>query len=116
EAVEREAAQRRQDVFGALEQECAQLERRRDELRDFEREYRSRLKAYLQSELRKLETGAVDEVPVPAVQAAAPAPQPAGVPNPGPNQSPNNSGGNAATTTGGGGGRSVASLLEDDQR
>ena len=121
EAIEREAAQRKQDVFGALEQECAQLERRRDELRDFEREYRSRLKAYLQSELRKLETGAVDEVPVPVAQVAAPAgaAQPAGNPNPAAGQNPNSNSGNnnPATTTGGGGSmRSVASLLEDDQR
>lgn len=121
ETIEREAAQRKQDVFGALEQECAQLERRRDELRDFEREYRSRLKAYLQSELRKLETGAVDEVPVPVAQVAAPAgaPQPAGNPNPAAGQNPNSNSGNSnpATTTGGGGSlRSVASLLEDDQR
>ncbi|HEX6232300.1 MAG TPA: DivIVA domain-containing protein [Jiangellaceae bacterium] len=115
EAIEREAAQRKQDVFGALEQECAQLERRRDELRDFEREYRSRLKAYLQSELRKLETGAVDEVPVPVAQVAAPAgaPQP-GNPNPAPNQNSNNSG--APTAGNSGSMRSVASLLEDDQR
>jgi DivIVA domain-containing protein len=121
ESIEREAAQRKQDVFGALEQECAQLERRRDELRDFEREYRSRLKAYLQSELRKLETGAVDEVPVPVAQVAAPAgaAQPAGNPNPAAGQNPNSNSGNnnPATTTGGGGSmRSVASLLEDDQR
>ena len=120
DSIEREAAQRKQDVFGALEQECAQLERRRDELRDFEREYRSRLKAYLQSELRKLETGAVDEVPVPvAHQVAAPAgqPQQAGGANPAPNQNSNSGNSNAATTTGDGGSlRSVASLLEDDQR
>lgn len=121
DSIEREAAQRKQDVFGALEQECAQLERRRDELRDFEREYRSRLKAYLQSELRKLETGAVDEVAVPVAQAAAPAgpPQPAANVNPAPNPAVNSNTGssNAATTTGGGGSpRSVASLLEDDQR
>jgi DivIVA domain-containing protein len=117
ETIEREAAQRKQDVFGALEQECAQLERRRDELRDFEREYRSRLKAYLQSELRKLETGAVDEVPVPvAAQVAAPAgaSQQAGNSNPAPNQNTNNSG--APTAGGSGSMRSVASLLEDDQR
>lgn len=121
DSIEREAAQRKQDVFGALEQECAQLERRRDELRDFEREYRSRLKAYLQSELRKLETGAVDEVAVPMAAAApAGAPQPVGAPNPATGQNPNsnsNSGNSSAATTGGGGsGRSVASLLEDDQR
>ncbi|HEX5994817.1 MAG TPA: DivIVA domain-containing protein [Jiangellales bacterium] len=119
ESIEREAAQRKQDVFGALEQECAQLERRRDELRDFEREYRSRLKAYLQSELRKLETGAVDEVAVPMAAAApAGAPQPVGAPNPATGQNPNSNSGNssAATTGGGGSGRSVASLLEDDQR
>lgn len=105
ESIEQEAAQRRQDVFGALEAECSQLERRRDELRDFEREYRSRLKAYLQAELRKLETGAVEEMPVPVGQ-------PVGA---GSAQASNNS---ASTTTTGTGGslRSVASLLEDDQR
>lgn len=139
DTLEREAAQRKQEVFGALEAECAQLERRRDELRDFEREYRSRLKAYLQSELRKLETGAVDEAPVPVSQAVAPAgaaSQPSapaqqnasgqsqGAPQSG-QQGQNSQGassgnansGNPATTTGGGGSlRSVASLLEDDQR
>ena len=119
EAVEREAAQRKQDVFGALEAECAQLERRRDELRDFEREYRSRLKAYLQSELRKLETGAVDEVPVSVGQGAAPAgAQPSGNSgNPGNNPAGQGSNsGSSANTSGGGSARSVASLLEDDQR
>ncbi len=122
EALDRETAQRKQEVLGALDAECAQLERRRDELRDFEREYRSRLKAYLQSELRKLETGAVDEAPVPvgAGQAAVPAgPPPQQQPpgNPGSGPGSNSAGGNQATTTGGGGSlRSVASLLEDDQR
>jgi DivIVA domain-containing protein len=122
DAVEREAAQRKQDVFGALEQECAQLERRRDELRDFEREYRSRLKAYLQSELRKLETGAVDEVPVPVAQVAAGPANPQQPPSANSNPAANQNAGsgansNSATTTGGGGSlRSVASLLEDDQR
>jgi DivIVA domain-containing protein len=121
EALEREAAQRKQDVFGALEAECAQLERRRDELRDFEREYRSRLKAYLQSELRKLETGAVDEAPVPVTQGAAPAAaQQSGNPgnNPGNNNpgSSNSKSSGPAGNSGGGSLRSVASLLEDDQR
>jgi DivIVA domain-containing protein len=113
EALEREAAQRKQDVFGALEAECAQLERRRDELRDFEREYRSRLKAYLQSELRKLETGAVDEAPVPVTQGAAA--QQSGNPgnNPGGSNTKNSG---PAGNSGGGSLRSVASLLEDDQR
>jgi DivIVA domain-containing protein len=137
ESMDQEAAQRRQDVFGALEAECAQLERRRDELRDFEREYRSRLKAYLQAELRKLETGAVEEGgPIP-VGPAAGSPHMDGPlqameqgdgyaqPNSGVQQ-PNaesgqaqaaasNSNADAATGTGGSL-RSVASLLEDDQR
>lgn len=147
EAMENEAAQRKQETFGALEAECAELERRRDELRDFEREYRSRLKAYLQSELRKLETGAVDEVPVPVGQGSGPdsaggttasqasvggnstpAPAPSGnsAPAPSGNSGPGSSGSsasssdgnsNSTTTTGEGGSlRSVASLLEDDQR
>jgi DivIVA domain-containing protein len=155
DSIEQEAAQRRQEVFGALESEAAQLERRRDELRDFEREYRSRLKAYLQAELRKLETGAVDEAAaaVPATDPADPGTGNAGLggtpssdarseelagasdqpvqaqgnhgqPNSGSGQqtpeqgqqaSQGAGGSNSATSTGGSL-RSVASLLEDDQR
>lgn len=130
-AMEQEAAQRRQEVFGALEAECAQLEHRRDELRDFEREYRSRLKAYLQAELRKLETGAVDESSAPLPQhepvgalagghgmAEAGMGESGNIPDAhGENgQSVNGPDSNQQDATSTGGSlRSVASLLDDDE-
>jgi hypothetical protein len=43
------------------------LERRVDDLRAFEREYRSRLKAYLEGQLRDLEAGATDSGTFPAM-------------------------------------------------
>ena len=49
---EAEQAQRAQ--LGALEQERVALERQIDELRTFEREYRTRLKTYLESQLEEL--------------------------------------------------------------
>ncbi len=51
---EAEQAQRQQ--LGALEQERVGLERQIDELRTFEREYRSKLKGYIEGQLRDLET------------------------------------------------------------
>jgi hypothetical protein len=51
-----------------------ELERRVDDLRAFEREYRSRLKAYLEGQLRDLEAGATDSGAFPAM---ATGPQPA---------------------------------------
>src|SRR5262245_42487971 len=46
--------------MGSLVQQREELERRVDDLRAFEREYRSRLKAYLEGQLRDLEAGATD--------------------------------------------------------
>jgi DivIVA domain-containing protein len=51
-----EAEQMRRDTLGSLERERSLLERKIDELRAYEREYRSRLKAYLESQLQDLET------------------------------------------------------------
>jgi DivIVA domain-containing protein len=51
---EAEAATRTQ--MGALEQERVSLERQVDELRIFEREYRGKLKGYIEGQLRELET------------------------------------------------------------
>ncbi|HSR24709.1 MAG TPA: cell division protein DivIVA, partial [Candidatus Eisenbacteria bacterium] len=42
-------------MIGSLENERVTLERKVEQLRAFEREYRSRLKAYLESQLRDLE-------------------------------------------------------------
>jgi DivIVA domain-containing protein len=51
-----EAEQATRTQMGALEQERAGLERQVDELRTFEREYRSKLKGYIEGQLRDLET------------------------------------------------------------
>jgi len=51
----REAEEKQQQTLGSLEQERALLERKIDELRGFERDYRSRLKSYLENQLRDLD-------------------------------------------------------------
>jgi DivIVA domain-containing protein len=50
-----DAEQRAATVTAQLEQRRAALERRVEELRTFEREYRTRLKSYLESQLRDLD-------------------------------------------------------------
>lgn len=66
--VIQEAEQRANAVTAQLEQRKIDLERRVEELGTFEREYRSRLKSYLQSQLRDLDAGAGSE----PVDGAAP--------------------------------------------
>jgi DivIVA domain-containing protein len=51
----REAEEKQRRTLGNLEQERAILERKVEELRSFERDYRRRLKAYLEGQLRDLE-------------------------------------------------------------
>jgi hypothetical protein len=66
--------------MGSLVQQREELERRVDDLRAFEREYRSRLKAYLEGQMRDLEAGATDSGTFPAMPTG---PQPsvsAGIP------------------------------------
>ena len=58
ESLERDAQERHRQAMGSLVQSREELERRVDDLRAFEREYRSRLKAYLEGQLRDLEAGA----------------------------------------------------------
>ena len=67
ESVERDAQERHRQAMGSLVQSREELERRVDDLRAFEREYRSRLKAYLEGQLRDLEAGAADSGVFPAV-------------------------------------------------
>jgi DivIVA domain-containing protein len=55
EALERDARQRHQEVMGGLETKRTALQKHLDELKQFEREYRTRLKAYLESQLRDLD-------------------------------------------------------------
>jgi DivIVA domain-containing protein len=55
ESLERDAQEWHRQAMGSLVQSREELERRVDDLRAFEREYRSRLKAYLEGQLRDLE-------------------------------------------------------------
>jgi DivIVA domain-containing protein len=55
EALERDARQRHQEVMGSLEAKRSALQKHIEELKQFEREYRTRLKAYLESQLRDLD-------------------------------------------------------------
>jgi DivIVA domain-containing protein len=71
ESLERDAQERHRQAMGSLVQSREELERRVDDLRAFEREYRSRLKAYLEGQLRDLDAGA-DSGVFPAISAAAP--------------------------------------------
>jgi len=80
ESLERDAQERHRQAMGSLVQSREELERRVDDLRAFEREYRSRLKAYLEGQLRDLEAGATDSGVFPAMQASPPQPAvPAGM-------------------------------------
>lgn len=54
-SLERDAARRHTEIIAAHSQEKSTLEKKIDELRALEREYRTRLKTYLQSQLRDLE-------------------------------------------------------------
>jgi DivIVA domain-containing protein len=78
ESLERDAQERHRQAMGSLVQQREELERRVDDLRAFEREYRSRLKAYLEGQLRDLEAGAADSGTFPAVAAPQP---PVGMPS-----------------------------------
>jgi DivIVA domain-containing protein len=74
ESLERDAQERHRQAMGSLVQQREELERRVDDLRAFEREYRSRLKAYLEGQLRDLEAGVTDSGTFPAVAAPAASP------------------------------------------
>jgi DivIVA domain-containing protein len=67
ESLERDAQERHRQAMGSLVQQREELERRVDDLRAFEREYRSRLKAYLEGQLRDLEAGASDSGSFPLI-------------------------------------------------
>jgi len=54
-SLERDAARRHSEIMSALSQEKSALEKKIDELRAVEREYRTRLKAYLAAQLRELD-------------------------------------------------------------
>jgi len=81
DALERDAQDKHRTMIGALTQQQGQLERKVDELRQFEREYRSRLKSYLEGQLRQLESQ--DDADGAGPRKGAPqAPAPAGAGQP----------------------------------
>lgn len=51
-----DAQEKSRKTLGALEQQKAVLERKVEQLRSFERDYRSRLKAYIEGQLRDLDS------------------------------------------------------------
>jgi DivIVA domain-containing protein len=53
-SLERDAAAKHTEIIAALSQEKSILENKIDDLRTFERDYRTRLKTYLDSQLREL--------------------------------------------------------------
>jgi DivIVA domain-containing protein len=55
-ALEQDAERRHHEVMGNLEEKRTSLERKIEELRTFEREYRTRLRSYLESHLRDLDS------------------------------------------------------------
>jgi hypothetical protein len=55
-ALEQDAERRYSEAMGSLEEKRTSLERRIEELRTFEREYRTRLRSYLESHLRDLDS------------------------------------------------------------
>jgi DivIVA domain-containing protein len=54
-SLERDAQRKHSEIIGTIQVEKTTLEKKIDELRTFEREYRTRLKTYLESQLRDLE-------------------------------------------------------------
>lgn len=67
-----EAEARQRSQLGSLDQERKQLEHRIEELRNFEREYREKLKSYIEGQLRELDS-AHALTSAPAAVTAAPA-------------------------------------------
>ncbi len=100
ETLERDAQERHRQAMGTLVQTRDELERKVEELRSFEREYRSRLKLYLENQLAELNVSAEGSGAFPIVggppamaHAAAQGGQPmAGGPNPFAQEAPNHSG------------------------
>ncbi|GAA1826207.1 hypothetical protein GCM10009682_52350 [Luedemannella flava] len=78
EALERDARTRHQEAMGGLESKRAALAKHLEELKQFEREYRTRLKAYLESQLRDLAGRGEALADEPSRNGAVEAPRPAG--------------------------------------
>jgi DivIVA domain-containing protein len=70
ESLDRDAQERHRQALGSLIQQREELERRVDSLQSFEREYRGRLMAYLEGQLRDLDAGTAGSGAFPALSAA----------------------------------------------
>ena len=70
--LDSETAERRQQMFGDLEKERDKLNGEVENLRSFEREYRSRLKSYFSQQLEALDAGPDDSRPRVDEQPPAP--------------------------------------------
>lgn len=81
DTLERETQQRHQEIMGNLEAKRSALHKHIEELKTFERQYRTRLKAYLESQLRDLTgrgEGVIDGEPADGQgELRQPAPNPA---------------------------------------
>lgn len=75
--LKREAEDKHRQTIGSLETERSSLERKVEQLRAFEREYRGRLKSYLEGQLRELEGRGTE---APAAGQGGPGPAQAGQP------------------------------------
>jgi len=72
EALERDAQERHRRALSSLVQSREELERRVDDLRAFEKEYRRRLLAYLEGQVADLKAGDYDDGVFPDPPAARP--------------------------------------------
>jgi DivIVA domain-containing protein len=80
DSVVRDAQERHRQAMGSLVQQREALERRVGDLRVFEREYRTRLKGYVEGPLRDMEAHAKGQEAVPAVARGPELPLSAGNP------------------------------------
>lgn len=81
QALTQDAERKQAEIMGSLEQNKSTLEKQIEDLRTFEREYRTRLKSYLESQLRDLDSRSSAEPagqPRPASAAQNSANQPSG--------------------------------------
>ena len=76
DALERDAQEKHRVAMGTLEQARASLERKVEDLRAFEREYRQRLKSYLESQMRQLESNSTTDDPMLSSRGAGSSPFP----------------------------------------
>jgi DivIVA domain-containing protein len=93
--LEQEASAKHAAAMADLERRRRDLERQVEDLRAFEREYRTRLKAYLETQLLELAGRGVAESPPPAAPARPSAPAPSGAPAGGAGSGPSGGAGEA---------------------